>query len=114
MKNKTTFLLVFILAVSQMGAAKPIYKLGRGVEGLLTAPIEYFNEYVIAAEEKGPIVGVVASIFGGTAMTVKRVINGAYDILTFPLPYPKPYRILWRDEAETALQDYYGLHNAQK
>ena len=111
MRNKAALLLVLIFACTHLGAARPIYKLGRGVEGILTAPIEYFNEYLIASEKKSQITAVVAGVFGGTAMTVKRLINGVYDIVTFPLPYPKPYRILWRDDAETALQDYYQLQN---
>ena len=115
MKNKIIFSVILMFAVAQMGfAPKPIQKLGRGVEGILTSPIEYLNEYLESHQNRESIpASLVTAAVMGTAMTVKRIINGVYDIVTFPIPYPRPYRLLWKDPAETALQDYYSLVNPE-
>ena len=44
-------------------------------------------------------------------MMGKRIVNGAYDIVTFPVNFPKDYGLLLNDGAETALKNYHSLHN---
>jgi len=114
MKIKTALFTLALFAVTQsaFAAPRPIEKLSRGVEGLLTAPMEYWNEYQLANYKDGVVASVVTALLMGTAMTGKRIINGVYDILAFPVPYPKPYRILLNDPSETALDRHYSLGNA--
>ncbi len=113
MKIKAAFLTLSLILISQTAFAESWHhKLYRGIEGIITSPLEYFNQAQLAAEKKNMIETTFVTIVGGTVMTVKRIINGAYDIVTFPLPFPRPYRILLDDPAETALDALQGGQGA--
>lgn len=83
------------------------HKLVRGVEGIVTAPWEYVNQYIVLADGgQRPISGLLGTVIAGTAMTVKRAINGVYDVVTFPVDLPKDGAQLLPDKSETALSNY--------
>ncbi|HCM42020.1 MAG TPA: hypothetical protein PLY88_07025 [Candidatus Omnitrophota bacterium] len=82
------------------------HKLLRGVEGIVTSPIEYVNQYNVLAETRRPASGMIGTVLAGTAMTAKRLINGVYDVVTFPVDLPKDGRLLLNDKHETALASY--------
>ena len=106
-------LLLTFFAMTQLAfAGTPAHKLVRGIEGIVTSPLEYLNQYNIASGKQSDVASVAVGIFGGTAMTLKRILNGAYDIVTFPVNSPKDYGLLLNDESETALQNHKQLQNA--
>lgn len=123
MKIKAAFFILSFVFISQLALAtpRPVLKLGRGVEGLLSAPIEYGNEYQMARQKQSVIGSSVTSLTMGTVMMGKRLINGLYDIVAFPVPYPQAknlvsgdisYRLLLKDDFETALKKNQDLQNA--
>lgn len=108
-----SFLLLTFFATTQLAfGGTPAHKFVRGIEGVLTSPLEYVNQYYIATEKQSDLATGVIIVFGGTAMMIKRIMNGAYDIVTFPVNSPKDYGQLLKDESETALQNYKQLQNA--
>lgn len=123
MKIKTAFFILSILAVSQTAFARladapaqragaPADKFVRGLEGVVTSPLEYINQYQMASNTHGLVASVAGSVLGGTAMMLKRIINGAYDIVSFPVNAPKDYGLLLPDDSETALAFYARSQNA--
>lgn len=109
MKIKAAFLTLSIFLISQTAFADTWHhKLYRGIEGIITSPLEYINQAQHAAAKKMIIEATFITVVGGTFMMGKRLINGAYDIVTFPLPFPRPYRILLNDPSETALDALQG------
>ncbi len=123
MKIKAVFFILSFVFISQLAFATPkcILKLGRGFEGLLSAPIEYGTEYQMARQKQSVIGSSVTALTMGTVMMGKRLINGLYDIVSFPVPYPQAknlatgdvsYRLLIKDDFETALKKNQDLQNA--
>lgn len=113
MKIKTAFFILSIFMISQsaFAAEKPFHKLTRGLEGIVTSPLEFINQYQIASEKRSLIPSLATGLFGGAAMVVKRLVNGVYDIVTFPVNLPKNYGLLLKDESETALDAYDSSQN---
>lgn len=91
-----------------------MHKLSRGAVGIVSAPLEYVNQYNVLAETRRPISGVVGTVLAGTAMTAKRLINGVYDVVTFPVDLPKDGRLLLNDKSETAFASYHGKEGCTK
>ena len=113
MKIKTAFFILFFFAISQTSfAGTPAHKFVRGIEGLVTSPLEYINQYQAANDKQGIIASAAIGVFGGTAMTIKRVLNGVYDIVSFPVNAPKDYSLLFADDSETALDAYTRSQNS--
>lgn len=111
MKNKmAALIIVSMLFTTAAFAGCPVKKLGRGVEGIVTSPLEYWNQYLIASDTQHLVSSLVSTVLAGTAMTVKRLVNGVYDVVTFPVNYPKDAQLLG-DASESALDSYYHLHN---
>ncbi|HRK62278.1 MAG TPA: exosortase system-associated protein, TIGR04073 family [Candidatus Omnitrophota bacterium] len=107
MKIKTALFILALFAVTQSAfAGSAGEKFVRGIEGTLTSPVEYLNQYQIANYDHGLISSAVIMVLGGTAMTVKRLINGVYDIVSFPVSLPRDYGLLLNDKYETALDGY--------
>ena len=113
MKNKIALLVLMTVIACQTGfaATKPVEKLKRGGEGIFTAPLEHCNVYRNTRVEYGVTQSVVAGIFVGTFMAGKRIINGVYDVATFPVNFPSGYGLLFNDSYETALQEHRALNN---
>ena len=113
MKIKTAFFILSIFAISQTAfAGTPGHKFVRGLEGLVTSPLEYLNQYQAANNQNGIIASAAIGVLGGTAMTIKRIVNGAYDIVSFPVNAPKNYGLLLADDSETALTAYTDSQNS--
>lgn len=107
MKTKTALIALILFVSTQTAfAGNPGEKFVRGIEGALTSPVEYLNQYQIANYDHGLFSSVVIMVLGGTAMTVKRLINGVYDIVSFPVSAPRDYGLLLNDKYETALDGY--------
>lgn len=112
MKTKIAYfaLILFFVTQTAFAACKcPGTKFLRGVEGIATFPIEYLNQYQKLSDQNGIIPSSVGAVFAGTAMSVKRLINGVYDIVSFPVKAPGSYGLLLADEDDTALDAYQSL-----
>ncbi len=97
-KITVIFLSLFISLSSVAYADGPFQKLGRGFTNILTSPLEYVAQTVDLAEDNHYMVAVFGGIFKGTVFMVARILTGAYDIVTFPVPLPKHYEPLMRPE----------------
>ncbi len=113
MKSKIVLFVLLAMVTSQVSfaATKPVEKLKRGGVGIITAPFEFCNEYKNTRKEYGVPQSIADSIFVGTLFGFKRVLNGAYDIVTFPVNYPSGYGLLLPDAYETALDEHNALMN---
>ena len=72
-------------------AQDPIHKAGRGLVNVLTGWIEIPKQIHQGSQEENPVTGLGWGIVKGVGMTVLRIGVGAYEALTFPIPYPKDY-----------------------
>ena len=85
------FFAAFFFVIPLAGADDPIHKAGRGVVNILTSWIEVPKQLHLGSQEDNPITGVVMGIAKGVSLTVLRIGVGAYEAVTFALPYPKGY-----------------------
>jgi putative exosortase-associated protein (TIGR04073 family) len=58
---------------------------------ILTSPVEYYSQYVKVAHQPDPFVPVFEALMYGTAATLQRIVIGAYEVVTFPVPVPADY-----------------------
>ena len=72
-------------------AQDPIHKAGRGVVNVLTSWIELPKNIHLGTQEDNPVLGAAWGLVRGTGLTVTRLAVGAYEVVTFPLPYPKNF-----------------------
>ena len=113
MKIKNAFFILSIFVISQTAfAGTPGHKFVRGLEGIVTSPMEYINQYQLASNKKNFVSSVAIGVIGGTAVMIKRLINGVYDVVSFPIKNPNDYGLLLSDEFETAIDAYSANQNA--
>ena len=79
---------------SVSGSAK---KLGRGVANVVTSPIGILEGIQDTMVERGAFAGFTWGIFQGVVNVVKRVVVGTYEIITFPVPFPRDYQPILTD-----------------
>ena len=80
-------LLSFLWSVSpQMAWADGGTKLGRGMSNLLFGWFEIVNEIGNESDRHGIWIGFPSGLIRGTTFTIARVLAGAYEMVTFPLP----------------------------
>ena len=72
-------------------AQDPIHKVGRGVVNVLTSWIELPKNIHLGTQEDNPVLGAAWGLVRGTGLTATRLVVGAYEAITFPLPYPKDF-----------------------
>ncbi len=72
-------------------AQDPIHKMGRGMVNILTSWIEVPKQLDRGRREDNPLAGLSSGILKGVGLTLLRVGVGAYEIVTFPVPYPKDF-----------------------
>ena len=82
---------IFLFVTPLVSADDPIHKAGRGVVNILTSWIEIPKQLHLGSQEDNPVVGVGMGLAKGVSLTVLRIGVGAYEAVTFPLPYPKGY-----------------------
>lgn len=109
-KKTAAILLLLILAAGPKTALAEdaVIKLSRGIVNIATSPLEYFVQYNISAEENNPLVGLLGGVFYGTGFTVARIVSGAYDIVTFPIPLPRDYEPLMKPD--TGIEAVKAMH----
>lgn len=87
--------MVMGLASPTAFAQDPIHKAGRGVANLLTGWIELPKNLHLGTQEENPILGVGWGLLKGAGLTITRLVGGAYETVTFPIPCPKDYASIY-------------------
>lgn len=64
----------------------------RGLANILTSPLEVPRNIQNMTEEQGVLVGWTGGMAQGIGMTALRIIVGAYEVVTFPIPIPEGYK----------------------
>ena len=72
-------------------AQDPIHKAGRGLTNVLTGWIELPKNIHLGTQEDNPILGIGLGLVKGTGLTLTRLALGAYEAVTFLIPYPPAY-----------------------
>ncbi len=76
----------------------PLRKLGRGFANLLFGIVEMPNQYTKAVAEHGGAAGVTYGVPKGFVRWIGRELTGVYEIVTFPVPFPKGYKPVMKPE----------------
>lgn len=96
-------IIIGLLFILMSGFASPAYcgdavkKLGRGVCNLITFPLEFLLQISRVNNTDGPMAGVTYGALKGTGMLIVRAAVGAYEVITFPFPFPKDYAPILTD-----------------
>jgi putative exosortase-associated protein (TIGR04073 family) len=75
----------------------PLRKLGRGLSNCLTFPIEIPNQISKTNDSDGPMAALTYGAVKGIVMGIFRLGVGAYEVVTFPLPFPEWYKPILTD-----------------
>lgn len=67
-------------------------KLARGFANVFTSPLEVPRNVQNMTEAQGVLVGWTGGLAQGIGMTALRILVGAYEIITFPVPLPEGYK----------------------
>lgn len=101
-----SLLLVSTLALSFTASAgtddppsgqNALRKLGRGIANVLFGIVELPNQITKATSEHGGG-GLPYGVGKGFVRWFGREVTGAYDIVTFPIPFPKGYKPVMKPE----------------
>ena len=79
------------LQAPSVWAQDPIHKAGRGIVNVLTGWIEVPRQLQLGKQEDNPVNGIGMGLVRGVGLTVLRGGVGVYEMLTFPIPYPKKF-----------------------
>ena len=69
----------------------PIHKAGRGLTNVLTCWIEVPKNFHLGTQEDNPVFGAGWGLVKGLGLGATRLVVGAYEAVTFPVPIPKDY-----------------------
>ncbi|MBI4353701.1 MAG: exosortase system-associated protein, TIGR04073 family [Candidatus Omnitrophica bacterium] len=84
-------------------AQDPIHKLGRGVSNVLTCWVELPKHFSMGMQEDNPLLGIGGGVLKGTGLMFTRFAVGAYEAVSFLVPFPKDYASPYEG---MELQDY--------
>lgn len=73
-------------------AQDPLKKLGRGVANLTMGWLTFFSTIEDTGKADGVYAAVTYGILKGFAKAIQRTLVGAYETISFPIPYPKDYK----------------------
>ncbi|MBF0216832.1 MAG: exosortase system-associated protein, TIGR04073 family [Candidatus Omnitrophica bacterium] len=102
-------LALVVLAVMFLGSAVPSYagelgapsnptaKLGRGILNIFDGLVEVPGTMIRDTKKDNLAVGMTKGIVHGMANTCMRLLGGAYEIVTFPVPVPANYAQMMED-----------------
>lgn len=97
MHRRNTHFNIVLVAVLITGitppayAQDPIHKLGRGATNVLTCWIELPKNLHLGMQEQNPVLGIGSGLFKGVGLAATRLVLGAYEAVSFPIPFPKAY-----------------------
>lgn len=81
----------WLLMAAPAYAQDPIHKAGRGLTNVVTCWLEIPKGIHLGTQEENPVAGAALGVLRGGWLGVTRLAVGAYEALTFPLPYPRGY-----------------------
>ena len=93
--------LVLVLAAGNVAPAfaQDIgHKLGRGLVNVGTGWIELPKGIRDGSQQENAIVGVTTGIFKGLGLGLLRTGVGAFEVITFPVPWPKDFAPVYEPE----------------
>jgi putative exosortase-associated protein (TIGR04073 family) len=74
------------------GVVQPmVMKLARGLGNLTLSWAELPKQVMCVWRERGWLIGLTRGTMDGLGMSVARMMAGAYEIVTFPIPIPPSY-----------------------
>lgn len=82
---------LLVAGAGPVWAQDPIHKAGRGMANVLTCWIELPKNIQLGTQEDNPFLGVGWGVIKGVGLGATRLVVGAYEAVTFPLPIPKDY-----------------------
>ena len=89
--GRTLIIAAIFLGASPVWAQDPIHKLGRGASNVVTCWIEIPKNFHLGMQEINPVTGMGWGLLKGFGLTATRLVVGAYETVTFLLPYPNNY-----------------------
>lgn len=111
-KPKQVFVTVlaafFLVASGAYAEDNPASKLGRGVANIATSPLEYIYQIMELRDDHDEVTAFLGGLVNGTRFMAQRICVGAYEILTFPLPFPSKYGPVMNPDTPLAgFQDFH-------
>ncbi len=91
--------IVFLVSFSSPASAggDPLRKLGRGLSNCVSFPMEIPSQISKVNNSDGPVAAFTYGIIKGVTMCAFRAVVGAYEIVTFPIPFPRAYKPILTD-----------------
>lgn len=88
-----SIIIVSLFAIQSISFAQNnmLRKLGRGVANVATGAIEVPKAIQETFYEEGPVAAVSWGLLDGLYKFVARTVVGAYEIVSFPIPFPADY-----------------------
>ena len=72
-------------------------KFRRGFCNLVTFHLEFMNQVERAGAKGGNGRAKTFGVFNGITMPAARILTGAYEVVTFPIPFPSGYKPIMND-----------------
>ncbi|MDD5428636.1 MAG: exosortase system-associated protein, TIGR04073 family [Candidatus Omnitrophica bacterium] len=82
---------VAVLAAAPGYCDDALKKLGRGIANMATFPFEMLLQPSRVNNSDGPVAACTWGVLKGVGMSGIRLLVGAYETVTFPIPLPKHY-----------------------
>ena len=79
-------------------------KLGRGFANIVFGIVEVPNQITKATSEHGGSAGLTYGVGKGLFRWIGRELTGVYDVVTFPIPFPRGYKPIMKPEFP--IEDY--------
>lgn len=108
MKAKLLGLLLVVAVLLPLGATaqsedapkgqNALRKLGRGIANVLFGIVEVPNQITKTTSAHGGGAGLTYGFGKGIVRWIAREFAGAYDVVTFPVPFPKGYKPVMKPE----------------
>ena len=73
-------------------------KLGRGIANVLFGVVEVPNQITQTTYDRGGAAGTTFGLGKGVLRWIGRELTGVYEIVTFPIPFPRGYKPIMRPE----------------
>ena len=95
--------MVMVLALV-IGSVAPVFaqdighKLGRGLLNVATGWVEVPKGIRDGSQQENAVLGVTMGIFKGLGLGLLRTGVGAFEVVTFPIPWPQNYAPVYEPE----------------
>ncbi|MCK9555982.1 exosortase system-associated protein, TIGR04073 family [bacterium] len=94
----TLFLGMCVPAFADASTNNAGRKFCRGIANIATGWVEIIRTPYEEAMATNPVRGLTIGLFKGIIMAVARTGSGAFDLVTFPFPFPNDYDSLVKPE----------------